>query len=200
MSRARSIFEKFVPEGAVDYCLYLWEDNNFKLLIKNKRKTKLGDYRYGPKAKTHTISVNNNLNPYAFLITYLHEVAHLKTFEKYSRKVRPHGPEWKATFKNTLQPVLNDRVLPRNVLIALTHHLKKVKAASCSDPALMQALGGYDKIKPLYLSDLKTGDKFKLGNKAFIKNELRRTRFVCTEVKSGKKYLVSKAAAVEKVA
>ena len=31
-----------------------------------------------------------------------HELAHLLAFEKYGRKISPHGEEWKSTFREML--------------------------------------------------------------------------------------------------
>ena len=39
----------------------------------------------------HRISVNGNLNKYSFLITLIHELAHLLTFTQYKNRVDPHG-------------------------------------------------------------------------------------------------------------
>ena len=100
------IFEKFLPKESAQYCYDLWKKHGFEFKIKKSRKTKLGDYRFDPKIGKHIISVNNDLNQYSFLITYLHEVAHLLTFQKYKNKVAPHGEEWKNEFKLVALPVL----------------------------------------------------------------------------------------------
>ena len=66
--------------------------------ISKNRATKLGDYRHPFKNNGHKISVNNNLNSYAFLVTTVHEFAHLLTWNEYKNKVKPHGNEWKNNF------------------------------------------------------------------------------------------------------
>jgi SprT protein len=190
--------QKHIPADAVDHCIELWDEFPFKFNIKAKRATKLGDYRYDPKNKSHTISINNDLNTYSFLITYLHEVAHLITFHEYGRKVKPHGIEWKAIFKKISLPILNTQVFPDEILRKLANYLKNAKASSCNDHNLMRALKIYDNNESIFLSDISVGEIFNFGSRAFKKESLRRTRFVCQEVSSGRKYLISKSAVVTK--
>ena len=198
MTDLKTHLYKYIPEHSVDYCHQLWLEHNFRFVIKKKRKTKLGDYRYDPKLKRHSISVNNDLNPYSFLITYLHEVAHLIAFKKYGRKAAPHGQEWKNAFKMIMLPVLNDKVFPEDVLRKAASYLKNPKASSCNDHALTKVLSKYDKKQDgVILEELPLGQSFTLGSRKFKKDVLRRTRFLCEEIESGKKYLVSKSALVQ---
>lgn len=196
-TRFKATLSKYIPAEALEYCFTLWRDDPFHFKIKKGRTTKLGDYRFNPKDQSHTITINNDLNPFAFLVTYLHEVAHLITFKKHGRKVRPHGAEWKSNFKYVALPVLNDTVFPSEVLQSLARYLKNPKASSCTDHNLLKALSAYD-IKPKkFLADINIGQEFMLGQKVFQKVSLRRTRYVCKEVATGRKYLISKSAQVE---
>jgi len=195
--RFKATLSKYMPAEALVYCFSLWKENPFHFKIKNGRTTKLGDYRYNPKDRSHTITINNDLNCYAFLVTYLHEVAHLITFKQHGRKVRPHGAEWKNNFKYVALPVLNDAVFPSDVLQSLARYLKNPKASSCSDHNLLKTLSVYDEQPKKFLSDISIGQEFILGQKVFQKVSLRRTRYVCKEVATGRKYLISKSAQVE---
>lgn len=191
------IFSRFVPQGAVAYCVKIYSYFEFELKIKKGRKTKLGDFRYDPRKKKQTITVNNDLNQFHFLITYLHEVAHLVTYKDHGRSVQPHGPEWKNNFKKVLKPVLNESIFPKDVLAALKSHLQSVKATSCSDPLLYQTLKRYNEDDgSILLKELSPGGYFELDGKQYQKIEKRRTRSTCIEIKSGRKYLVSEIAAV----
>ncbi len=195
------IFVRHVPAGAVSYCYNLWLEHNFLLKISEHRRTKLGDYRFLAKnGGTHQISVNGTLNPYAFLITYLHEVAHLVTFSGYKRQVKPHGSQWKKMFRELTLPVLNEEVFPRTILDALQRYLANPKASSCSDLQLMSALqtAGDDQSGKLLL-DLTEGASFKLNGRIFIKGQIRRTRVVCEEPSTRKRYLVPVQAVVEEL-
>ena len=87
-----SHIKSFLPSESIDYVTSVLAEISvpFKIEIKKQRKTCYGDYRRYPDG-SHKISINNNLKPEAFLITLLHEVAHLVTFLKYGRNIKPHG-------------------------------------------------------------------------------------------------------------
>lgn len=192
------ILEKYIPAAALDYGRKLLDDYAFHFRVTPPRKTKLGDYRYHPKTKQHTISVNSSLNPYAFLITFVHEVAHLKTFLEHRNKVSPHGKEWKRNFQLLMQPVLTPAILPYDLLAVLSRHMKAPKAGTYADPMLMQVLHLYDEKAETFLYQLPPGAVFYLKKEQFRKIELRRTRVLCENLANGKKYLVHKLAAVER--
>lgn len=193
-------FNRFVPQSAVEYCVRLWHENKFDLKITQKRATKLGDYRYDFRSKRHTITVNHDLNKYGFLITYLHEIAHLKAFNKYGHKILPHGQEWKLEFQMLVKPTLNTSTFPDKILKALTDYIVNPKASSCSDPVLTEAIRSFNvRNTESSLLELKPGEKFVFNNRVFIKEEIKRTRYICQEVKTGKRYLIPKIAEVKKV-
>lgn len=199
MSTVKEVFERFVPASAVDYCCKLWDHYGFEFQIKRSRRTKLGDYRYDPKSKKHTITINNDLNSFSFLVTYLHEVAHLITFEKHGRKVDPHGTEWKNNFVKVAQPMMNEGVFPKPILLALTNYFKNPKASSCSDPILFNVLRKFDLENPsIPLSQIRNGEEFTFNGKLYRKIEVRRTRSVCMALSSGRRYLISEIAPVLK--
>jgi len=81
-----------LPERAVPSCLELIQVNNVHLKIVNERVTRHGDYRRTAEGQ-HQITINATLNKYRFLITFVHEIAHLVAFEKYGRRIKPHGEE-----------------------------------------------------------------------------------------------------------
>lgn len=198
LSSSEQVFQRFVPIEAVPYCNTLYNNLGFEFKVKKSRQTKLGDYRYDRKTGKHTITINNDLNPYSFLITYLHEVAHLVTFNEHGHRVQPHGVEWKDNFIKTLQPTLNETTFPKEVLNILKKHLNSPKASSCSDPVLYQILKKYDlNSDDIFLHEVPKGATFLFNEKAYIKQETRRTRVLCTEKATGKKYLISKVAAVK---
>ncbi|MFY0689969.1 MAG: transcription elongation protein SprT [Cyclobacteriaceae bacterium] len=200
MDPARSVFERFVPAPAVDYCAQLYHHLNFEFKVKRSRKTKFGDFRFDPRIKKYTITVNNDLNPYAFLITYLHEVAHLVTSRDHGRKVLPHGKEWKANFKKATLPVLNDQVFPKEVLQSLAKYLINPKASSCSDPILYQVLKQYDAPSDkVLLKTLQPGDEFEFNGKIFKYLSKRRTRIECIELKTNRHYLINQVAEILRV-
>ncbi len=195
---AQEVFQQFVPESAVDYCVELYEQFGFDFKVKKARKSKLGDYRYDLRTGRHTITINNDLNPYAFLITYLHEAAHLTTNKKFGLNVQPHGSEWKQNFREIATPVINEKVFPRDLLTTLHQYFRNPKAASCSDPALHQMLRSYDTPHPdkILLKEVENGAQFLFNKRIFKRMEKKRTRFLCEEVASKKRYLIPEIAEV----
>ena len=197
--RMKDLLSNYVPNEALDYCFALWEDNLFHFKLSSKRSTKLGDYRYLPKEKKHIVTVNNDLNQYSFLVTYIHEVAHRVTFEKYGRKVKPHGYEWKITFKNLMLPILNTSVFPDNILKPLARYLKNPAATTHANIPLLQALRKYNDVSienMSILADLEIGEQFTFQKRVFQKIQTKRTRVVCRELKSNRNYLISAIAEV----
>jgi len=193
-----TILEKHVPANAVHYCLDLWSVLPFHFKVTRKRSSKLGDYRYDRRNRSHTITVNYDLNPYSFLITYVHEYAHLLTTERNGRNVQAHGSEWKSNFRELMLPVMTDLIFPPAVLSPLKKHMKKPKASTYADNALLLALRQFDNndhgLVPLSL--LQEGDVFEFNRNMYTKLNARRTRILCQQSSTKKKYLISKAALV----
>jgi SprT protein len=197
---AQEVFQRFVPGPSVNYCVQLYESLSFQFKVKKARKSKFGDYRFDHQTGQHLITINNDLNPYAFLITYLHEVAHLLTFQQYQHRVNPHGTEWKNNFKKIAKPVLNESVFSAEIIHAVKSYLSNPKASSCSDPLLYQLLKQYDRPNELiFLSSLSPGDHFMFHNHHYQYLEKKRTRIVCKHMKNGRKYLINQIAEVKPI-
>jgi predicted SprT family Zn-dependent metalloprotease len=195
----QKVLSKYIPEAFVAFVTDLLMTHKVRYKIVPPRSTKLGDFRPGNQFRLPQITVNGNLNPYAFLITTLHEFAHHVTFEKYSNRVSPHGGEWKHEFKLLLQPVIYHPDFPLNIRVALEKSLHNLKASSCSDVHLSRELAKFDEDTEsfLLLESLPHGTQFLLQNKVFYKGELRRKRFLCTEIQTKRNYLVSGIAKVK---
>jgi predicted SprT family Zn-dependent metalloprotease len=193
------VLSKYIPESFVELVTDLLMTHKVRFKIVPPRSTKLGDFRPGNQFRLPQITINGNLNPYAFLITTLHEFAHHITFEKYSTRVLPHGGEWKQEFKLLLQPVIYHSEFPFDLRIALEKSLHNLKASSCSDIHLSRELAKFDYDIESFqlLESLPFGTQFLLQNKVFYKGELRRKRFLCTEIKTNRNYLVSGIAKVK---
>lgn len=198
----KQLLSKHIPEQAVEYCFDLWQDFPFRFKTSSKRSTKLGDYRYFPKERSHTITVNNDLNVFSFLVTYIHEVAHRITFEKHRRKVKPHGIQWKLTFKHLMLPLLNTSIFPEDVLRPLAAYLKNPAATTHANIPLLQALRKYDALEKenmSVLNEIAIGQEFTFQKRTFEKVQTKRTRVVCREVISNRNYLISAVAEVEMI-
>ena len=189
-------FHSFVPpESRVT--LQAWIDELcVDLMIVSPRRTKLGDF--SARKGILYISVNNNLNPYSFLITLTHELAHAFVYVKHSNKVLPHGLEWKATFKAMLFNFLN--LFPEDINKVLSLYLLNPKASTLTDVRLSTVLRRYDKEKGTTITDILEGDKFIASNgKEFKKGKKLRKRFSCTQKDTNRVYLFHPLAEVSKI-
>ncbi|MEO8663909.1 MAG: SprT-like domain-containing protein [Ignavibacteria bacterium] len=177
------------------------DEYKFSLKITRSRMSKLGDYRHPFNGKPHQITVNHNLNKFSFLITLIHEVAHLTVWNKYGRKAQPHGKEWKEEFKLHIRPFIELEIFPPDILACLNTYSINPKAASCSDTELVKVLKKYDELSDyVHLENISEYSTFRLMNgRTFIKGKRIRTRYMCTDISSKKKYLISPVAEVMQI-
>ena len=191
--------KKYLPERAVNPCIELIQLSQVHLKIVNERVTRHGDYRRMPDGR-HQITVNATLNKYRFLITLVHEIAHLVAFEKYGRRIKPHGREWKHTFQHLMLPFIRPEVFPSKLLPLLAKHFKNPKASSSTDAQLSVALKSFDEKQndKSYVFELPLGSIFRLYNgKIYKKGNRRVKRYECIELSSGKTYLFQPNAEVD---
>jgi SprT protein len=187
--------DHYLPENALPRVRELLETHDFILKIVNERSTKHGDFRKLKSGK-YQITINNNLNPFQFLLTLIHEIAHHVTHQKYGR-VKPHGKEWKLTFKQLMLPFLDPAIYPKNLLPPLAKYLINPKASTDSDPQLSLAMKcGQKESHKKYKFELKLGSTFVLKAKSYRILEKKRTRYLCSEIDSHRKYLISQNAEV----
>lgn len=190
---------KYLPEHAVEPVFELIKTHSVHLKIVNERVTRHGDYRRHPSGK-HQITVNANLNKYRFLITLVHEIAHLAAFEKYGRNIKPHGNEWKITFQRLMIPFIRPEIFPNSVLPLIANHFRNPTASSDTDAQLAFALKQFDERKPdiHFMHEVPSGSFFRIKNgRVFQKKGLRVKRYECLEVQTGKLYLFNANAEVE---
>ncbi len=170
--------------------------------VSRSRDTKYGDYRHPYQGKGHRISVNYNLNPYAFLVTTVHEFAHLLTWNEHKRKAKPHGAEWKANFKKMMRTFYDKSIFPQDVQQVIVRYLDNPSASSCTDMNLFRILQKYD-TRPQHIvsvESLPTNSLFKMKNgRVFRKDAILRKRYRCTEIATGRIYLFSPLAEVSLV-
>lgn len=192
MTEQRSKFNlKFLPEDFQDLILNIKEEEGFALTLSNPRKSKLGDYRYNFRTKSHHITINIDLEPIYFLITYLHEVAHKMCCDQFKRKAQPHGKEWKALFVSLLWSAKHQ--------IKLSDSDNEIMLNFISNPqARFQKFTKNDNY--LKLSDLKNDTVFELEDGKLFKLIIkRRTRYLCLNTLNNKEYTVLGNTAVKKI-
>lgn len=189
-------FENSIPKASIPLIKKWIKELNILVKIKKSRNTKLGDFTVNKKEE-YLISINKDLNKYAFLITLTHEIAHAFVWEKYKRKVAPHGIEWKITFKEMMLNFLNTDIFPDDLLRPLSKHIKNPKASTVNDYNLSDMLRKYDSNKQLILSEIPDGSIFStLNGRQFVKLNKLRKRYKCKATDSNKIYLFNPLAAV----
>lgn len=193
------VLSKYIHQDAVDQIVTWVLNYGVHLKITSGRSTKLGDFRPNPnKNRGHRITINYNLNRHSFLITLVHEMAHLVTWNQHGNRVKPHGLEWKYQFREMLLPFLNTAVFPSDVSSALIRYLDNPAASSCTDVHLMRTLMQYDEEQGILLEDIPDHCVFRLETgRVFRKGEKRRKYFECQEVSTGRQYLINPLAVVE---
>ena len=210
--KIRSVLGPRLPTAALEHVVEQMLENPVGLKVVNHRTSKTGDFRAPHRDNPARITVNGNLNPYAFLITLVHELAHhhvtldhARLLKKFTlrRKSRPlpHGKEWKDAFRRLMQPYLNREVFPADILPVLIQYLENPKASSSVDHHLSKALKKYDPPDPtMRLEELPFDAVFTLhGRRTFQKKEKIRTRYRCICLNTNRIYLVSAGAPVEPV-
>jgi len=183
---------RYLPDNTLEDVLAYLQKYKVQLTITRARRTVLGNYRNAHGHQAHRISVNGNLNKYSFLITLLHELGHLVTYEAHHHRVAPHGREWKNNYADILKIFLAKQVFPEDIAGELRSSLHNPGASSCSEPGLMRVLKKYDD-DPHGLNlveEVQPGQWFVTrDNKVFIMEKKMRTRYLCKEYPTGRQYL-----------
>lgn len=191
----------FLPPGTEIQVAEMIINYHVHLKLTKHRATKLGDYRAPFQGKGHRITVNKSLNKFSFLITFVHEVAHLTCWNQHQNKVAPHGKEWKDHFKQLMKPFMSQHIFPENVLMALNKYMQNPAASSCADVDLLKALQFHQPEDGLFnLEELPENKDFVLdGNKFFRKGPLERKRFRCLNLTNKRYYFVNALARVKPI-
>ena len=197
-TRHRNILLEHIPGNSLETVTGWLDQYPVALTVSRKRNSKMGDYRPPAKNARHRISVNGDLHPYAFLVTLVHELAHLVIWEKYKRRARPHGEQWKAQFRVMLQRLWEEEIFEDGVSDIVNDfssgkisyrmfNLRFEKLVHQMSPDEEESL----------LGDLPQDAVFSIHNgRRFIKQEKVRTRFRCKDLKNGRIYLISPLAKV----
>jgi hypothetical protein len=193
--------DNYLPAGASGKLFEYLHRYKVHLTITRSRKSILGDYRHATGKDNHRISVNGSLNKYAFLITLIHEIGHLITFQQYGNRVNSHGKEWKLAYRLVLEDFIHLKLFPPDLYQALIKSLHDLPASSCSDVNLTRVLKNYDAgDKNVLVENITPGGHFKTADgKLFIRGRQIRKRIECAELRTGKLYLFSPVYEVEPV-
>jgi SprT protein len=202
VERNKAILLKYIPESAVTVIADWIYSYDFKLKIKRARSTKYGDYRPPVKNLNHQITINNDLNKYAFLNTLVHEIAHLSAFKKYGNTIQSHGKEWKQEYRLLLHPFLHEGVFPADIIAALKEYLHNPAATVCTDKKLFKILRKYDENTDgrVFLDELPLQTEF-IAEDSHTYRKLKkiRTRYLCARLNTRHEYLFHGTAQVKAV-
>lgn len=181
-------YQTYIPEKAIPMVQFLIEQHQFTLKIVHQRQTKHGDFRKLPDGKFQ-ITINENLNKYQFLLTFIHEIAHHITYQKFGR-VQPHGKEWKTIFQHLMLPFLQPDIYPNHILPLLANYLKNPKASTDADVKLSLAFKEYSKeTGKNYIFEVPYGSLFEFKKSIYRRGNKRRTRIECLNTQNSKVYL-----------
>jgi len=185
----------YLPNGAFDPVVALINQYKVHLTVTKARKSVLGDYRHAFQGANHKISVNGNLNKYEFLITLLHELAHLLCYEQYRNRVDAHGKEWKNIYGHLLAQFIQQGLFPDDIKKALSKTLLNPAATANGETKLLLVLRKYNEIKKAgvtLVANIAEGILFEsLNGKIFRRGKKRRIRIECVEVATGQVYSFS---------
>jgi hypothetical protein len=185
---------KYVPSDALEICIEWIVKYKIGVRITRSRNTKFGDYRPPQNGRGHRISINHDLNQYASLLTFTHEVAHLVNWVNSKYYTEPHGTEWKATFRKLMVPFFRLGVFPDDLVDAINSYLNNPSASSCSDINLMRALARYDASDNSWslLEEIDQDAVFMIrSGRIFIKGKRLLKNFSCICIKTRHKYVIN---------
>lgn len=189
----KNILSNYLPIGAEQWVEKWCAGHRVIIEIKSARKRKLGDYR--KEKNCHKISVNHDLNENLFFLTLTHEIAHLLSFAKYGKEIKPHGREWKFVFGKLIHQSLE--VYPKDLQLILLNFAQNPKANFYAYAPLVSYFHHQKHPEALFLKDLEEGSLFFLEDKKFLKGEKRKIKYICTEQISGKSYIIDGLALVK---
>lgn len=199
--KEEEILKEYFPEYSLTQVKKWIVQKKVHFKITRVRRSKLGDYRPPINYPNHRISINHDLNQFSFLITFVHEMAHLNVWEIHQNKVAPHGSEWKTEYRKLMSIILDNNIFPDDLHKVISKSIINSKASSTSDIKLSRILKTYDdKSDGIHLEDLpentifqtESGSKFKKGKK-------RRIRYLCLNIKNNRQYLFHPLASVVEV-
>jgi len=205
--KIEGIFRDFIPGNAMDMLIVCLQGHTLDCRIARKRSTKTGDFRPAAKGQPPRITVNGDLNPYAFLLTLVHEIAHFFVYldtEKANiflirkHRPRPHGKEWKKRFTGLMQPFISMNVFPPEIEMAMVSYFEDPKATASGDSRLQRLFQAFDPPGDnIRITDIPEGEFFMTGSgRVFLKMDRLRKRYRCKCVKTRRLYLFSPEAMI----
>lgn len=188
--------EKYLPQNTLSYLKKWFSDYYIHIKVTKNRNSKLGDYRK-LRDQSHEITINSTLAPQLFFFVLTHELAHLIAFEKYGRRISPHGNEWKLTFREMLLESLD--VYEEDLKPIITKFSNSPKANFMASPDLVKYFHIEDHDDELqYIEELTKGEQFLYRNEKYVLEGLIKKNYLCMNLATGRKYSFKPLARVKK--
>ncbi len=169
-NNTREILSRYFPVEAVDHIGQVLTDYRIRLKVNRGRATRLGDFKPAVNGGLHRISVNGDLNIYAFLLVFIHELAHLQVHEEFRGKsdsmhrsahiiparimpqsariipprIMPHGKEWKRQFGELIRLYVEKGYFHPLLHESLLQYSHRVKASGIASEPVARALRLFD--------------------------------------------------------
>ncbi|WP_143882945.1 SprT-like domain-containing protein [Chryseobacterium binzhouense] len=178
--------QNYLPENTLPHLKKWFADHYIHIKITKNRESKLGDYRK-LKDQSHEITINSTLSPQLFFFVLTHELAHLVAFEKYGKKIAPHGSEWKHTFRLMLLESID--VYTEDLRPIIADFSRAPKANFMASPELVQYFDmSNDEDGSVFIHELINGDHFIYRNGKYVLQGLIKKNYLCIHLATGRKY------------
>lgn len=188
--------EKYLPQNTLLYLRKWFSDYSIHIKVTRNRNSKLGDYRK-LRDNSHEISINSTLAPQLFFFVLTHELAHLIAFEKFGRRIAPHGNEWKHTFREMLLESAD--VYDEDLKPIITKFSRSPKANFMASPDLVKYFHidnqNDDKV---FIENLSKGENFIYREQKYLLEGLIKKNYLCMNLATGRKYSFKPLARVKK--
>jgi hypothetical protein len=186
------------PEQAYRLTETLFAEHHFLFRITTPRHSRLGSFKGVRHGGRPVIHINADLGKFTFLLVFLHELAHLVVMKQYGRKAKPHGVEWKNSYRKLVQPFFDEQVFPPVLAAELYRYFIKTPATFHRDTRLINTLASLEGGEVIVtVNDVPLNSTFTLmSGRKFVKLEKLRTRYKCFCPATRKYYLVPKSAQV----
>ncbi len=188
----KHLLPRFFPVESVDYLMDLIVHHKLILKISHGRSSKLGDFRPSRNGTPHKISVNGDMNMFACLLIFLHELAHLIVWEQFGRAGKPHGAEWKRCYGQLIRDFVHMGYFHPSLYSSLMEYSSRVKASGLASERLIRDLQLFDNDhnQLALLEDIPETGRFSTrSGRMFSKQEKLRKRFKCICLSTKRIYL-----------
>jgi len=195
ITRSMTAIDPHLPAGWAAPIRRALEATPILVHVVRRRKTKHGDHRVCTKRGISIITVNASGNPWQFTITLLHEIAHAHVAQQFTRRVSPHGVEWKNAFRKLL--IAHLHLMPDDLARPVADYARNPLYCTGSHVGLATALLKHDTLdlRPT-VQELPHGQRFSLNGKTIlIRGEIMRRCYRC-ESEDKRTYRVSPTARV----